>query len=349
MDSAEKAVFTKQHVKIHSGIILLIFLSASIGSFMAHNWLLPFILSPFLTFFPESFFFNITEHLKPDFTLATGLLITLPFIMHLHLCFIKKSTQPEPVSTFFARIGLFIGVYWCGALLCLYIINPAKIKFFLVHATDSIIAMPSAIQLYSYTITSMIIWGTLFLLPVYLFFARITNSFSYTDVSANRRFIVLYIFILASAFSPPDVITTLLIVLPIYLYAELCFQGVLRIKYTEKGNDSTSHAYTGKNTAVTTIVFAVFILLIVVTFGSFSIPEIYLWIIIYSVYFIYVIFKDSFIHGLLSIIIPFYGPVYILKNTSRLFRYQLEGKIWALLGITATIIFSIQFAMNYLK
>jgi Sec-independent protein secretion pathway component TatC len=343
MDSAEKQAFTKQHVKIHSGIILLIFLSASIGSFTAQNWLLSFILRPtLLNFFPEPVFFNLTDFLKPDFTLATGLLITLPFFMHLHLCIIRESPHIEVVSTFFTRIGLFIGAYWCGALLCLYIVIPYGIKFFLDFAADSIRVMPSAIQFYSIAVKYMIMFGVLFLLPVYLFFARITNSFSYITVSANRRFIVLYLFILVSAFSPPDMISTLLIGLPAYLYAELCFQGMRWIKPTVKGNGSTTPDDTRKTTALTTIVFAVFILLIVVTFGSFGMPEIYLCIGVYSIYFICIISKDSLIHGLLSIIIPFYGPVYMLKNTSRLFRYQLEAKIWAWLVIALnSLIFSL--------
>ena len=168
---------------------------------------------------PEAFF----TYLKVS--LLTGLIVASPVLLYQFWMFVapglyrKERRLMVPIvilSSFF-----FIG----GALFGYFVVFPWGFKFFLGFATDTIRPLPSMKEYFGFSAKLLLAFGLVFELPLVLTFMAKLGIVSVDFLKKNRKYALLLFFAGAAILTPPDVITQILMALPLMVLYEVSIIG----------------------------------------------------------------------------------------------------------------------------
>ena len=168
---------------------------------------------------PEAFF----TYLKVAF--LAGLLLASPVLIYQFWMFVapglyrKERRMMVPIvllSSFF-----FIG----GALFGYFIVFPWGFKFFLGFATESIRPLPSMKEYFGFAAKLLLAFGLVFELPLVLTFLAKLGIVSADFLKKNRKYALLLFFAGAAILTPPDVVTQVMMALPLIVLYEISIIG----------------------------------------------------------------------------------------------------------------------------
>ena len=164
---------------------------------------------------PEMFF----TYLKTAF--IAGIMVVSPYVFYQIWMFIapglyKKEKKYVLPFVFFSTI-LFVG----GALFGYFVVFPFGFKFFMGFANDSIQALPSVKQYFSFAVKLLFAFGVVFELPVVVFFLTKIGVVTPEFLKQKRKYAILLTFVMAAILTPPDVITQCMMAGPLIILYEV--------------------------------------------------------------------------------------------------------------------------------
>ena len=112
-----------------------------------------------------------------------------------------------------------------GALFGYFIVFPWGFKFFLGFATESIRPLPSMKEYLAFSAKMLLAFGLVFELPMVLTFLARLGIVSVDFLKRNRKYAVLLFFAGAAILTPPDVVTQVMMALPLMVMYELSIIG----------------------------------------------------------------------------------------------------------------------------
>lgn len=164
---------------------------------------------------PEAFF----TYLKLSF--FSAIFLASPYILYQAWLFVAPalySHEKRYVVPFVLSATFF---FVAGAAFGYFVVFPFGFKFFLGFATDFIRPAPKIKEYLSLAFALLLAFGLIFELPVFIFFLSRMGVVDYRMLARNRRYAILIIFVAAAIFTPPDVITQLMMAGPLLLLFEL--------------------------------------------------------------------------------------------------------------------------------
>lgn len=224
----EKLPFTKHLEELRKCIIVCVVavgIGFAISYFFSENLFL--ILSrPLSSLLPEenSFIFtSVTEGFFTYLKLAffSGIFLASPVILHQIWSFVapglysheKRYVVPFVLlSTFF-----FVG----GTLFGYFVVFPIAFKFFLSYNSEYIRMLPSIREYLSFSCKFLIAFGVVFELPIFILFLSKLGIVNEKQLRSNRKFIIVIVFIIAAFLTPPDVVSQILMAIPLIFLYEL--------------------------------------------------------------------------------------------------------------------------------
>jgi sec-independent protein translocase protein TatC len=120
------------------------------------------------------------------------------------------------LSSFF-----FIG----GALFGYFIVFPWGFKFFLGFATETIRPLPSMKEYFAFSAKLLLAFGLVFELPLVLTFLARLGIVSVDFLKRNRKYALLLFFAGAAILTPPDVVTQVMMAVPLMVLYEISIIG----------------------------------------------------------------------------------------------------------------------------
>ena len=120
------------------------------------------------------------------------------------------------LSSFF-----FVG----GALFGYFIVFPWGFKFFLGFATETIRPLPSMKEYFGFSAKLLLAFGLVFELPLVLTFMAKLGIVSVDFLKKNRKYALLLFFAGAAILTPPDVITQIMMAMPLMVLYEISIIG----------------------------------------------------------------------------------------------------------------------------
>jgi len=204
-------------IAVGIGFVISYFFAEQLFLILAH---------PLSDILPEdnSFIFTgITEGFFTYLKLAffAGIFLSAPVILHQIWCFVapglynneKKYVVPfVMLSTIF-----FIG----GTMFGYFAVFPIAFKFFLGYNTDQIRMLPSIREYLSFSFKFLLAFGIVFELPIFVLFLSKLGIVNEQQLRTNRKFVIIAIFIVAAFLTPPDVISQVLMAVPLLFLYEL--------------------------------------------------------------------------------------------------------------------------------
>jgi len=150
-----------------------------------------------------------------------GLVIAAPYIFYLIWAYVSPSIpQQDRAFILFCVIfscSLFIG----GMLFGYFFVFPLIFKFLLSYANEHITALPSVKEYLSLSFKLLIAFGIVFEVPVIVFFLSRLGLVTVAGFRRNRKFAILLAFIISAILTPPDIVSQIMMALPIILLYEL--------------------------------------------------------------------------------------------------------------------------------
>jgi sec-independent protein translocase protein TatC len=164
---------------------------------------------------PEMFFIYI----KVAF--VGGLLLAAPFIFYEMWMLLTpgfRQRQRRLVLPFVLLSSvLFVG----GGLFGYFVAFPAGFKFFLGFENQYLQSLPSVKQYFSFSIKLLLIFGLIFELPLAVFFLTKAGIITPESMKKNRAYAMLAVFVFAAVVTPPDLITQVMLAIPLLLLYEV--------------------------------------------------------------------------------------------------------------------------------
>ena len=104
-----------------------------------------------------------------------------------------------------------------GALFGYFLVFPLGFKFFLGFATETIRPLPSMREYLGFSSKLLLAFGLVFELPLVLTFMARLGIVSVDFLKKNRKYALLLFFAGAAIITPPDVVTQIMMALPLML------------------------------------------------------------------------------------------------------------------------------------
>lgn len=108
-----------------------------------------------------------------------------------------------------------------GASFAFFVAFPFGFRFFLGFTTERIQALPSMKEYLSLCMSMLLAFGITFELPVVMFFLARMGVVNHRSLRRFRKYAVLVISIVAAVLTPPDVLSMVMLGIPLYLLFEL--------------------------------------------------------------------------------------------------------------------------------
>jgi sec-independent protein translocase protein TatC len=232
MNEDEKLPFTAHLEELRKRLIT-VFIAVGVGFAAAFGFkerLFKILVQPLVkvmkegetliyTGLPEAFF----TYLKVAF--LTGLLVASPIILYQFWMFVAPGLYRNE-RRLMAPIVLLSSFFFIGgALFGYFIVFPWGFKFFLGFATDTIRPLPSMKEYFGFSAKLLLAFGLVFELPLVLTFMAKLGLVSVDFLKKNRKYALLLFFAGAAILTPPDVITQIMMALPLMVLYEISIIG----------------------------------------------------------------------------------------------------------------------------
>ena len=168
---------------------------------------------------PEAFF----TFLKVSF--LGGLMLASPVIIYQFWMFVAPGLYDREKRLLLPIVFLSTIFFVGGALFGYFIVFPFGFKFFLGFATETIRPMPSMKEYLSFSAKLLLAFGLVFELPLVITFLARLGLVSVEFLKKNRKYAILLFFIGAAILTPPDVVTQIMMAVPLMLLYEISIVG----------------------------------------------------------------------------------------------------------------------------
>ncbi len=232
MDEDEKIPFTAHLEELRTRLIRC-FIAVGIGfvgSYFFKEKIFEILIIPLIsvmgtdgnmifTGLPEAFF----TYLKTSF--LSGLMLAAPVIIFEFWMFVAPGLYKKERLVLIPIVILSIFFFIGGSLFGYFIVFPFGFKFFLGFANETIKALPSMREYLSFASKMLLAFGLVFELPLAITALARLGIVSVDFLKKNRKYALLLFFAGSAILTPPDVVTQIMMALPLMLLYEISILG----------------------------------------------------------------------------------------------------------------------------
>ena len=187
-----------------------------------------FLTTPLLRVWNDAtlLYTGLTDGLMIQFSLATlvALIISVPVLLWQIWAYIAPGLHKDE-KQFFIPIFLFSPILFVmGVAFAFYVLFPFVFKFFLdmdKTASLPIVLLPAVTGYLAFAIGLLKVFGLAFQLPLILVGLNRVGLLSKQTAEQSRRYVIIIIFVFAAMLTPPDVVSQVLLAVPMWLLFEL--------------------------------------------------------------------------------------------------------------------------------
>ncbi len=222
--------------------VLVVFL----GLFAFANDIYEFVAAPLQKFLPEGTTMIATDVASPfltpfKLTLYTAIYISVPYILYQIWRFIAPALYAKEKRIAFPLLASSIVLFYSGTAFAYFVVFPLVFQFFTGIGPESVSMMTDISSYLSFVIKLFFAFGLAFEIPVATVLLIYGGFISPSGLASKRPYVIVGCFVLGMFLTPPDVISQLLLALPMWLLFEaglLTGQLLVRGRETEEDADA---------------------------------------------------------------------------------------------------------------
>ena len=187
-----------------------------------------FLTQPLLNIWHDAalLYTGLSDGLMIQFSLATlvALVITIPVLMWHIWAYVAPGLHKNE-KQFLLPIFVFSPVlFLCGAAFAFYILFPIVFKFFIdlsEASTVPAVLFPAVRGYLIFVIDLLKVFGIAFQLPLVMVILNRIGVLPKEKAIKSRRYVIILIFIMAAVLTPPDIVSQILLAVPMWLLFEI--------------------------------------------------------------------------------------------------------------------------------
>ena len=200
------------------------------------NQIYDFIATPLIAKLPDGSNMIATEVASPFFapfklTLFCSIFFSMPFILFQIWSFIAPGLYKDEKKLVLPILISSSLLFYLGVLFCYYSVFPILFSFFTSTAPSNVLIMTDINHYLNFILKLFFAFGLSFEIPIITILLVRSGYTTIKKLAANRPYIIIFAFFIGMLLTPPDVISQILLALPICLLFEI---GLLLGRFFEK-------------------------------------------------------------------------------------------------------------------
>lgn len=225
-----------EHLMAMRKLVVSVLIAVVVGFVAAFYFLctplMNFIMTPIEARGIQIIYTAVSEALTTQLkvSLMAGVVLVSPFIFYQIWAFIKPALYDNEIRVFRSLFFIALFLFLLGIFFCYNYVYELAINFFLVSGEGLATPMLSIDKYVAFLFSFILPFGVVFELPVAIYMATRMGFVSYEGLARNRKFVFFGIFILAAILTPPDVISQIMLGMPMFVLYEV---GVQVARFTK--------------------------------------------------------------------------------------------------------------------
>ncbi len=221
---------------LHSFLsVLVIFLPL----FYFANDIYTYISEPLRAFLPEGATMIATEVASPfltpfKLTLVLSIFLAMPYILHQLWSFVAPGLYSSEKRIALPLLTSSILLFYAGIAFAFYVVFPLVFGFFTSVAPDGVTIMTDINRYLDFVLKLFFAFGLAFEIPIATVLLVWTGATTVENLKNKRPYVIVGCFVLGMLLTPPDVISQILLALPMWVLYEF---GILFSKVIRNRND----------------------------------------------------------------------------------------------------------------
>ena len=197
------------------------------------NQIYSFIATPLIAKLPEGSSMIATEVASPFFapfklTLFCGIFLSIPYILYQTWSFIAPGLYINERKLILPLLISSSLLFYLGIFFAYYAVFPILFAFLTTTAPSNITIMTDINHYLDFILKLFFAFGISFEIPIATILLIKSNFITIEKLSSNRPYIILFAFFVGMLLTPPDVISQILLAIPIWVLFEI---GLILGKY----------------------------------------------------------------------------------------------------------------------
>ncbi len=212
--------------------VLVIFLCL----FYFANDLYAFVSEPLRKLLPEGTTMIATEVASPfltpfKLTIVLSFFMAMPFILHQVWSFISPGMYAHEKKLAIPILFSSIFLFYLGVAFAYFVVFPLVFGFFTTVGPEGVSIMTDINKYLDFVLKLFFAFGVAFEIPIATFLLVISGVTTADKLVTKRPYIIVSCFVLGMLLTPPDVISQVLLALPMWLLFEL---GIILARMAKK-------------------------------------------------------------------------------------------------------------------
>jgi sec-independent protein translocase protein TatC len=167
-------------------------------------------------------------------TMFAALVIALPYLLYQLWAFVAPGLYSHEKKLILPLIATSTLLFIVGMAFAYFIVFPTVFGFITKFAPDGVAVMTDIQKYFDFVLTLFLAFGVAFETPIVVVILTRFGIVSVDKLKEVRPYVVVGAFVIAAIFTPPDVISQLLLAIPLWILYEL---GLLVSSWMAKPED----------------------------------------------------------------------------------------------------------------
>ena len=201
-----------------TGIVLLCLLPFA-------NRLYGLLAQPLLDKLPEGAHLIAIEVASPFFAplklaFFTALVVTMPWLLYQAWAFVAPGLYKREKRLAMPLLASAVALFYIGCAFAFFLVLPSVFKFLTLVTPDGVSMMTDINAYLNFVLVIFLAFGLSFELPVALVILVLLGWVTTDQLRESRGYAVVGVFVLAAIITPPDVVSQLMLAVPMCLLYE---------------------------------------------------------------------------------------------------------------------------------
>ena len=168
-------------------------------------------------------------------TLFCAFVVALPYVLYQFWAYIAPALYKREKRLALPVIVSSVLMFAVGMAYCYFVVFRMVFRFIAGFSPDSVNFAPDIDSYFSFVITMFFAFGLTFEVPIFVMVLNRVGMASAKRLKKIRPYVIVGAFVVAAIFTPPDVLSQLLLALPLVVLYEF---GIVLVKVFGRKDDS---------------------------------------------------------------------------------------------------------------
>lgn len=227
-ETEEPTTLISHLVELRNRLIIILIATALVFIVLIpfSNEIYTFVAQPLMQLLPGDSSMIATEVATPflapfKLTFFVAFVLALPVILYQIWAFLAPGLYDNEKRLIMPLIIFSVLLFYAGIAFCYFIVFPLIFDFFVSMAPEGVTVMTDISSYLNFILKLFIAFGIVFEIPIAIILLIRSGSITPESLESKRPYIIVSCFVIGMLLTPPDIISQILLAIPMWLLYEL--------------------------------------------------------------------------------------------------------------------------------